>query len=131
MIALFATEAMSLLKSVQEVLTEMQRSDTPGRQIGCLFRMMRSLRLAAGRLGFGQIKDLAQALEHNYIQWRVHSSYMNPMGILTISGAHEILRRNIEAMHSKHGLDYDSKYSLARETNLKVQELRSVIDADS
>jgi DNA-binding response OmpR family regulator len=129
MTSLFAAQSLELLTSAHELLMEIQRSDAPGRQISCLFRIMRALRLAASRLELQPIRDLAQAIEHNYIQLRVHLSYMNPMSVLTLSGAHDLLRRNIEAIQLETTLGYETKYTLNRETNLKIQELRSVIDS--
>jgi CheY-like chemotaxis protein len=128
LVSSFAPQAMDLLTAADQVLIELQRSEAPGRQISCLFRIMRALRLAASRLELQSIRDLAQAIEHNYIQLRVHSSYLNSMGLLTLHGAHDLLRRNIEAIESESTIAYESKYTLNRETNLKVQELRSVLD---
>ena len=130
MVTLFSVEARRLINCAQEILKELQGSDIPGRQISCLFQMMRAIRLGAMRSELTNIRDLAQAIEHHYIQIRVHSIYLNPIGVMNLSVAHELLRRNFEAIESEQTKTNELKSALLRETKLKVQELRSVLDVE-
>ena len=128
-IQLFSIEARQLLTLGQAILKELEQSATPGLQICYLFRIMKAIRTAATQLELYYLRDLAQAMEQNYILLRVRSIYINPLALLSLNSAHDLLRRNLESIDPSDTLNYDEKFALTKETIQKIQEIRSVAAA--
>jgi DNA-binding response OmpR family regulator len=126
LVRMFAAEVQNQLTHGLKALTDLKHSDSPGWQIGYLFRLMYSIRSTASSLKLDEIRDLALALEQTYVLLRVRISYLNKLNLATLQVAHEILRRHIEALDGEHPVNEEERTRISNETSISIQDLRSI-----
>ena len=107
-------------------MTDLKHSDSPGWQLGYLFRLMYSIRSTASSLNLEEIRDLSHAMEQTYVLLRVRTSYLNKMTLATLQVAHDLLRRHIEILDSEAPISPEEKSSLSEETKSTIQDLKTV-----
>ena len=65
-------------------------------------------------------------MEQTYVLLRVRTSYLNKMTLATLQVAHDLLRRQIEAIDGDHPISKEEMSSLAEETKNTIQDLKTV-----
>ena len=126
LVRMFAAEVQNQLTHGLKALTDLKHSDSPGWQLGYLFRLMYSIRSTASSLKLDEIRDLSHALEQTYVLLRVRISYLNKLNLATLQVAHDLLRRHIEALDGEHSMSEDDKSRLSSESSSSIQDLRAI-----
>jgi CheY-like chemotaxis protein len=126
LVRMFAAEVKNQLTHGLKALTDLKHSDSPGWQLGYLFRLMYSIRSTASSLKLDEIRDLAHAMEQTYVLLRVRISYLNKLNLATLQVAHDILRRHIESIDGEHPTSQEDRTALSSETSSAIQDLRSI-----
>ena len=126
LVKMFAAEVQNQLTHGLKALTDLKHSDSPGWQLGYLFRLMYSIRSTASSLNLEEIRDLSHAMEQTYVLLRVRTSYLNKMTLATLQVAHDLLRRHIEILDSESPVSAEEKSSLNEDTKGTIQDLKTV-----
>jgi chemotaxis protein histidine kinase CheA len=126
LIRMFAAEVQNQLTHGLKALTDLKHSDSPGWQLGYLFRLMYSVRSTASSLQLAEICELSHAMEQTYVLLRVRTSYLNKMTLATLQVAHDLLRRHIEVIAGENTVSPEERSALAEETKHAVQDLKTV-----
>jgi DNA-binding response OmpR family regulator len=126
LIRMFAAEVQNQLNHGLKALTDLKHSDSPGWQLGYLFRLMYSIRSTASSLQQNEIRELSHAMEQAYVLLRVRTSYLNKATLATLQVSHDLLRRNIEVMGNEKQISPEELATLREETKAAIQDLRSV-----
>jgi len=126
LVRMFAAEVQNQLTHGLKALTDLKHSDSPGWQLGYLFRLMYSIRSTASSLKLDEIRDLSHAMEQAYVLLRVRISYLNKLNLATLQAAHDLLRRHIEAIDGEQPMTEDDRSRISSETSSSIQDLRSI-----
>jgi DNA-binding response OmpR family regulator len=126
LVKMFAAEVQNQLTHGLKALTDLKHSDSPGWQLGYLFRLMYSIRSTASSLTLDEIRDLSHAMEQTYVLLRVRTSYLNKMTLATLQVAHDLLRRHIEILDSEAPISPEEKSALSEDTKSTIQDLKTV-----
>ena len=126
LVKMFAAEAQNQLTHAVKALTDLKHSDSPGWQLGYLFRLMYSIRSTAASLHLEEIRDLSHAMEQTYVLLRVRTSYLNKMTLATLRVAHDLLHRHIEILDGKTPVSAEEKPALSQDTKNIIQDLKTV-----
>ena len=123
---MFITESQSQLSHGLQALKDLKHSDSPGWQLGYLFRLMYSIRSTATSLQLDDIRELTLTLEQTYAILRVRTSYLNKMTLGTLQVAHELLYRHLDCLKDLQPHSIGEKRELLEETKNMIQDLKVV-----
>jgi DNA-binding response OmpR family regulator len=126
LVRMFAAEVQNQLTHGLKALTDLKHSESPGWQLGYLFRLMYSVRSTAASLKLEAIRDLSLAMEQTYVLLRVRTSYLNKLTLATLQVAHDLLRQHIESIDGENPISPDQKNALQTETHNTIQDLRAI-----
>jgi len=126
LVKMFAAEVQNQLTHGLKALTDLKHSDSPGWQLGYLFRLMYSIRSTASSMHLEEIRDLSHAMEQTYVLLRVRASYLNKMTLATLQVAHDLLRRHIEILDNEAPVSREEKSELSEDTKNTIQDLKTV-----
>lgn len=122
----FIAEAQNQLSLGLQALKDLKHADSPGWQLGYLFRLMYSIRSTSTSLQLEDIRDLTLALEQTYAILRVRTSYLNTMTLATLQVAHELLYRHLDYLKDLQPHSLSDKKELLEETKNMIQDLKVV-----
>lgn len=127
-LALFVTETQTQLNQGLKALRKDRNNESPGWQLGYLFRLMHAIHSTAVSMSLDDIHNLTIALEHSYAVLRVRTSYINPMTLATLQAAHELLFKHLDYyLTGRHAqLQSFDKRELMAETSAMIEDLKVV-----
>ena len=126
LLKMFIAESKNQLSHGLQALKDLKHSDSPGWQLGYLFRLMYSIRSTATSLQLEDIRELTLALEHTYAILRVRTSYLNKMTLATLQVAQELLYRHLDHLKELQPHSVEEAKELFEETKNIIQDLKVV-----
>lgn len=123
---LFADEAQSQLNHASRALADLRHTESPGWQLGYLFRVMYSIKSTAGSLSLKDIRDLSETIERTYVLLRIRTSFLSKLTLASLSAAHEVLRRHLDQLRSVELVSEEDKQKLQSDTQQILLELEAV-----